>query len=400
MRYRLLLAVPCLFALSLCASAQPGVTVTELGQFSGSDLPVGARFGYSTVISGDGNTMAVGAPYGNTGYAGEIYVFEKPSTGWGTTAQTARLNPTSQCLLGYAIAISSDGSTIVSSASQSSGCEGGTATFWIDVFVRPAGGWQDTATPTAVLSVPNNGLNTNFGLHLALSASGKTVIGEVYLPSVGKTYLEFFDEPSGGWTSMSPSSSFLAPFGNGEWPLAINGSTISLLDPNSNAVRVYQRGSTGLVQVATLTPSDGQPFYYITLAADTQTILVQGWSGTNQQGKVYLYSKPSTGWATATETAQLSVSGIKSTAGLGSTISISGKNVLVGGTNALAAYLFIEPAGGWVTTATPDARLTSSDPNKKNFGNSVYIVGTTMIVGDYLAGASDSAVGAAYVYSF
>jgi hypothetical protein len=156
-----------------------------------------------------------------------------------------------------------------------------------------------------------------------------------------------------------------------------------------------------LVQIATLTLSDGTQLGYYTVALNANTILLQGGlNGSDQAGKVYLYSKTSTGWTSSTETAQLSVSGLKSSANFGATMCISGKNVLVGGVTTLAAYLFIEPAGGWVTTATPNARITSSDPNKKNFGNAVVIVGSTMLIGDYLAGANDSAVGAAYVYSF
>lgn len=403
MRYRFSLAVFCLFTLSLFASDRPGITVTELGQLSGTDnTQTGDRFGYSTVISGDGSTMAVGAPFGSTGYAGEIYVYVKPSTGWTTATQTARLNPAAQCILGYSLAISSDGSTIVSYASpQTSGCNGGSGSSWIDVFVRPSGGWADMTAPTATLSVPNDNNLAVLDTVIAMSADAKTVLAQLYLPSAGKTYLEVFTQPAGGWVSTtSVSTSVLLPNQGGPGPIAINGSTIVQL-PGDNTARVYQRTSAGLVQIATLTPSDGTQLGYYTVALNANTILLQGGlNGTNQQGKVYLYTKPSTGWTSATETAQLTVSNLKSSADFGATMSISGRSILVGGITTLAAYLFIEPTGGWVTTSTPSARIVSSDPNKKNFGNSVSIAGTTMLIGDYLAGANDSAIGAAYVYSF
>jgi len=400
MRYSL--ALFCLFTVSLFASDRPGITVTELGQLSGTDnTQTGDRFGYSTVISGDGSTMAVGAPYGGTGFAGEIYIFVKPSTGWATVTQSARLNPSSQCLLGYTMAISSDGSTVVSFADQTSGCNGGAGTAWIDVFVRPSGGWTDMTAPTATLSVPNDNTNAVLDTRIAMSGDAKTVLAQLYVPSAGRTYLEVFNQPAGGWVSTtSASTSVLLPNQGGPGPIAINGGTIVQL-PGDNTARVYQRTSTGLVQIATLTPSDATQLGYSTVVLNGNTILLQaGLNGSNQQGKVYLYTKPSTGWTSATETAQLGVSNLKSSAGFGATMSISGKGILVGGVNTLAAYLFIEPVGGWVTTSTPTARIVSSDPNKKNFGNSVSIVGRTMLIGDYLAGANGSAIGAAYVYSF
>jgi hypothetical protein len=53
---------------------------------------VAAEFGWSVVISPDGNTLAVGAPWTNE-FEGEAFVFVKPVTGWQSTSKfTAMLS--------------------------------------------------------------------------------------------------------------------------------------------------------------------------------------------------------------------------------------------------------------------------------------------------------------------
>src|SRR6266498_1908648 len=100
-------------------------------------------------------------------------------------------------------------------------------------------------------------------------------------------------------------------------------------------------------------------------------------------------SSPS-GWASATETAQFSAPNLSSSAWFGSTISISGKSLLIGGSSTSAAYLFQQPTGGWQSTSTPDATILSTDPNQQSFGNAVAIAGSTLVVGDSHAGADSS----------
>src|SRR6266536_2954943 len=113
------LAVTFLACTLLAAASSP--TVTQVGQLFGTDVQETDFFGSATAMSQDGKTVAVGAPLGN-GTAGEIYVYTRPSSGWGTMNQTARLHSTGQCILGQTLAMSADGGTIASSAG---GCSGG-----------------------------------------------------------------------------------------------------------------------------------------------------------------------------------------------------------------------------------------------------------------------------------
>lgn len=394
MRNRFPLFTTTFLALSVFAMASTP-TVTQIGQLSGTDLQSASFFGKST-ISQDGRTIAVGAPQGD-GTAGEIYVYEKPSGGWRTMTQTARLHPTSQCMVGSTLAISGDGGTIVSFAG---GCSGGgfLGIGWLELFVRPASGWQDTSQPTAVLALNNSGSYNDLGLYLGISADGNTVVttGLFYYPR--KTFLFVFNKPAHGWTNMGPSSSiFLSNKATEPEAVALNGRTIAVTNQPDNTVRVFQRSAAGLQQVATLMASDGERFC-CSLAMDGQNIIVNGYPSDNATGKVYLFAKPSSGWANATETAQFPApDGIGFL--FGWTFSISGKNLLIGGLYSGAAYLYVRPSGGWQTTSQPNVTLVSSDPDQQNFGDSVAIVGGTLVVADENAGADNSRHGAAYVYN-
>ncbi len=90
-------------------------TVPVAARLSASDASI--QLGFSVGISG--NTIAIGA-IGNNSFAGAVYVFVRPPTGWTSMTQTAELTvPTTQeILLGNSVAIS--GNTIIAGALRSS----------------------------------------------------------------------------------------------------------------------------------------------------------------------------------------------------------------------------------------------------------------------------------------
>jgi hypothetical protein len=367
-------------------------TITQLGQFTGTDFPFG--FGDMVAISQDGSTAVVGGPLGD-GTSGEIYVYEKPAGGWGSMTQTARLMPTSQCLLGGPLAISADGSTIASFAGACSG--GGYLGYsWIQVFVRPADGWHDTAEPTATLSVRNTGLYNYLGVYLGLSEDGQTIVATGSFPGVHKSILYLFNKPAKGWTDMGQSSQYLLENIANPEAVAINGRTVAVTNHEDLTVHVFHRYSKGLVEVAVLSSSDGAGFC-CSLTASAEDVAVQGYDSTSNAGKVYLFARPAGGWVSATETAQFSAPNLGSFANFGSSISISGKYLLIGGAYTSAAYLYVEPSEGWQTTSQPNDTLLSTDPNQMNFGDFVAIAGGTLIVADATGGADGD--GEAFVYA-
>ena len=163
-----------------------------------------------------------------------------------------------------------------------------------------------------------------------------------------------------------------------------------------------------LTQSAVLLPSDSgtTDSFAASVAISGNTIVVGSppylFCGTCDAGKAYVYVEPTGGWSgTLTETAQLTASDGINDAGLGSSVGIAGNTVVVGApgeTPAGAAYVFVEPASGWIS-ATQTAKLTSSDGATGDaFGTSVSVSGNTIVAGAPTATVNGSHTGAAYVF--
>src|SRR5262249_43398371 len=124
-------------------------------------------------------------------------------------------------------------------------------------------------------------------------------------------------------------------------------------------------------------------------------------------GAAYVFVKPRSGWADATDTARLTASDIVLGESFGSSVAISGGTVVAGAPDATvggnleqgAAYVFVKPRSGWADGTQP-AMLTASDGASVNvFGLSVAISGGTVVAGADLATvAANTEQGAAYLF--
>jgi hypothetical protein len=162
-----------------------------------------------------------------------------------------------------------------------------------------------------------------------------------------------------------------------------------------------------VVQFAKLTTSDGEAYdevgNSVSISGNTVVVGAPGASGGLEEGAVYVFVKPASGWANMTQTAKLTASNEVGSTELGSSVSISGNTIVAGAPDANlgpgAAYVFVEPNGGW-TNMTQTAELTASDGQAHDgFGSSVAISGTTVVVGSpYAPIGSNSEQGAAYVF--
>ncbi|HHT9108269.1 MAG TPA: FG-GAP repeat protein [Candidatus Wunengus sp. YC64] len=115
--------------------------------------------------------------------------------------------------------------------------------------------------------------------------------------------------------------------GDGGTVVAADTHTSSGTGNNRSAVYVYSKpsgGWTNSTEVAKLTPTQlgsGESFGpYVSMSADGSTVAVA-----SSSGNVYVFSKPSGGWADSTETAKLTASTGQygSTSGFGKSVSIS-----------------------------------------------------------------------------
>jgi hypothetical protein len=154
-------------------------------------------------------------------------------------------------------------------------------------------------------------------------------------------------------------------------------------------------------QTARLTASDGRPgdYFGASVSISGNTVVV------GARGKAYVFVEPPTGWTDMTETAQLTASDGQPNDAFGGSVEISGDTVIVGAsfetvgsnTEEGAAYIFVQPTGGWVDM-TQTAELTASDGVAfGEFGFSVGISGNTAAVGAN-SSAQGVAHGAVYVF--
>ncbi len=344
----------------------------EKAKLTASDGAENDDFGFSVALSG--TTLVAGAFEANVGaneQQGAMYVFVEPSGGWATTSSfTATLTASEGKVgdsLGYAVAIS--GNTIVAGALNAT-IDSNFAQGAAYVFVKPPGGWATTSTFDAKLTAADGTEQDAFGYSVAISddtvvAAAASTIGNNQ--QQGAAYV--FVKPSTGWDTTSDFAAKLTASDGAEFDelgtsVAIDGNTIVAGSPDA----------------------------------------MIGLHG--QQGAVYVFVKPSTGWATTSGfTAKLTASDGATNDLFGTSAAIDGDTVVVGAVNATArtqgaAYVFVKPASGWATTAAFTARLTASDGQSgDSFGTSVALSGDVIAAGaPFATVGSRSQQGAAYVF--
>ncbi len=352
-------------ALVFVKPASGWANATETAELTASDGAADDRFGQSVAISGE--TIAIGAPgheYEHGGDHGAVYVF-KPASSWATAMQSAELTASEAGPdeVGAAVAVSGD--TIVAGAPLHHPVAGGQGEAF--VFVKPASGWAN-ATQTAELTPPVNGaigdaccvIGAEVGASVAIS--GSTIVigapGRNNLASTvaGEGAVYVFEEPDSGWANSATPTAELA-IGNGVSDelgasVAISGATIVA-------------GAPG---------------------------------GDEWIGEVYVFSKPGSGWADATPSADLSPPSNES--GFGESVAMSGATVVAGaprvdsGAITGTASVFFEPETGWAN-AGPTTELSFGGTTEGKDGlHGVAVSGNTIVAGD-----PELTPGAAFVFS-
>ncbi|HEY6769902.1 MAG TPA: hypothetical protein VI386_34620 [Candidatus Sulfotelmatobacter sp.] len=190
---------------------------------------------------------------------------------------------------------------------------------------------------------------------------------------------------------------------------AISGDTIAAT--GGGAVYVYTRPAGGwasMTQTAKLTASDGSSL--LSVAISGNTIVAGSFVANNFTGAAYVFVEPSGGWTDMTETATLTAFAGAEGDRFGFSVAIVGNTVAVGAlqnnsvgitypVGAGAAYVFMKPVAAWSST-TETAKLTPSDGMAgDDFGYSVAVLGDTVASGAPNATIGGTALeGAVYVF--
>ena len=366
--------------------------------------------------------MVGGSPRadGNGNDIGSAYVFVKPSDrDWTAANQVAKLTASDGAVsdeLGRSVWVHRD--TIVVGAHRDDDDGSGSGSAY--VFVKPATGWV-TATETAKLTASDGAAGDGFGR--SVSVHGDTIVVGAYADNddgnnSGSAYV--FVKPSTGWVTATETAKLTASdvAGSDEFgrSVSVHGGTIVVGahrdndDGNdSGSAYVFVKPSTGWVtatETAKLTASDGAAGdgFGRSVSVHGGTIVVGAHRDNddgNDSGSAYVFVKPSTGWAIATQTAKLTASDSAAGDRFGSSVSVDGDNIVVGasldddhGNSSGSAYVFVKPSTVW-ETATETAKLTA-DTSSAELGSSVSVGGDAVAVGSPEEGFSNH--GAAYVF--
>jgi hypothetical protein len=151
----------------------------DIWNYSGSSWSIGAgftgenasdNFGWNVDMSNDGNTVVVGAPlYSAGGTEGRVYIYTtSDGTNWSLLKTLS--NQDANEWFGFSVQISGDGNTVVIGAGKND--EGLTNRGKSYVYVKSGGSWPSTPTYTILGTTAN----ANNGYTLGISDTGETII--------------------------------------------------------------------------------------------------------------------------------------------------------------------------------------------------------------------------------
>ena len=369
------------------------------------------QFGWSVAV--DGNTAVV-STYRDDNVKGAVYVLIRESGTWSEVAKLTASDGDAGDHFGYSVAM--DGDTVLVGATANDGNSSGSGAAYL--FVKPNGGWV-TATQTAKLTAYDGATADSFGHAVAMD--GDTVVVGAYRDDdngLGSGSAYVFTKPSDGWADATETAKLTASDGAaGEYfglPVAVSGDTVVVsargdID-DRGAVYVFTKPSdgwattTGTVKLTAFDGADDDDFG-ISVAVDGDTVAVGAWydddNGFNS-GSLYVFKRPGDGWTTTTEAAKLTASDGAANDQFGVSVAVDEEKLVVGAyrtdTFKGSAYVFAKPVNGWAT-GTETAKLNASDrAASDNFGLSVAVDGDTVVVGSPYDDDNGAGSGSVYLY--
>jgi len=331
--------------------------MTETAKLTASDGQAGDGFGGSVGIAGD--TIVVGAclQSGMCNGQGKVYVFLKPKNGWTTTskfkAELTASDGSANDGFSNMLSISGDGKTIAVGAWGAT--VGGNASEGAAyIFEKPSTGWK-TKHETAKLTEAHGAATDDFG-NVALSGDGSTLfVGAIQLDTTnnqasgpGKAYI--FERQAGGWKTTSKFTAHLTAsdgltgdgFGfcqTGAACISSDGTTVLAAAPQFSATSsgpgkayIFAKPARGWKTTshftAELTASDGNPgdvFGWSPALSNNRAVI-----GAVGAAAAYVFNKPNSGWKTTSRFNAKLTPADGSKGGFGFSTSISGNTIAVG----------------------------------------------------------------------
>jgi trimeric autotransporter adhesin len=341
------------------------------------------KFGDIVALSGDGNTLAVGAPLesrvakGINGKgaiapgqsSGAVYVYTRSGKGWSQQAYIKASNPGSDDQFGYGIGLSADGNTLVVSAP-----------------------YEDSAA-TGINGNQDDNSVENSGAVYVFSRSGSTWSQQAYVKASNTGEKDEGDE-FGYSVSVSGDGNTLAVGAIGEDSSAsgINGNQTDNSMYGAGAVYVFSRsGGTWAQQAYVKSSKPARNIMYgysVSLSANGDTMAVGEYDADRGRGALYVLTRSGGTWL---QQARLQPATLDPQDSMGCSVAISddgntiaagamdedtigpGINVVQGGHSGIvdgpddnsagAAYVFVRNGTTW----TEQANFKASNVAKRQW---------------------------------
>ena len=389
---------------------------TMIGRLEASNSDDDDRFGLSVSLSGDGNTLAVGAyreDSAATGVngaqnnssatdSGAVYVFRRNGGMWSQQAYIKASNSDSGDILGLDVSLSGDGNTLAVGAtgedSASTGVNGvqnnnsASASGAVYVFRRSGGIW----TQQAYIKASNSGQFDQFGRENSLSHDGNTLAVGALFEDGSSTVI---NEAQNDNSAHDAGAAYIFRFNNGVWS-------------QQAYIKASNTGAGDFFGLPVTLNSDGNTLAVGAVFEDGSATGVNGMQddGFNNSGAAYVF-RFSTESSTWSQQAYIKASHLGvSQFGYSLNFSTDGNTLAVGAnredgsatgvngvhdnntTDAGAAYIFRYNNGVWSQQAYIKASNTGQ---ADQFGITVSLSadGNTLAVGAWEEDGSSSGIG-------
>jgi hypothetical protein len=250
------------------------------------------HFGHAIALSGDGNTLAVGAPMESSGAkgingkgenepgdsSGAVYVYNRTGTGWAQQAYIKASNAGGDDQFGFAVTLSGDGNTLAVSAP-----------------------YEDSAATGINGNQADNSM-PNSGAAYVFSRTGTTWVQQAYVKASNTGEKDEGDE-FGYSIALSDDGNTLAVGAIGEDSAAkgINGDQTDNAANGAGAVYVYTRSSATWAQQAYVKSSNTARNimygYSVSLSANGDTMAVGEFDADRGKGALYVMIRSGSTWS-------------------------------------------------------------------------------------------------------
>ena len=393
-------------------------SITQQAQIQASDADGYDDFGNAISITPDGSTVIVGAHRNDTGGTnnGAAYIFTLSGTSWSQQAQIQASDAESMDHFGYGVDISEDGNTaIVGSWNEDTTASNAGSAY---IFTRSGTSWSQQA------KIQHSGASQydNFGNSVSITNDGNmAIIGargytdQVNSISPGCAFI--FTRSGTSWSQQAqllPSN----PTSDDEfgWSVSISksdGNTAIVGSPkedtgesNAGSAYIYTRSGTSWSQQAQIQASDRQSndnFGNATSISDDGNTAIIGSpyedSGAANTGAAYIFTRSGTTWS---QQAKIQASDLPGGGQFGISVDIlgDGDTVAVGAQNANNgagyAYIFTRSGSSW----TQQIKIQASNAGPSDqFGCSIAISESSVVVGAYSEDTTADESGSAYIFS-